>query len=51
MPRRDDDWDKWNNDRDHEIEKAQSWQYTNQYYTGAQDLDHYGQWVNTPDYG
>jgi hypothetical protein len=48
---RDDDWDKWNNDRDHEIEKAASWQYTNQYYTGAQDLDQYGQWVNTPDYG
>ena len=50
-PRRDDEWDKWNNDRDHEIEKAQSWQYTNRYYTGAQDLDRYGQWENTPDYG
>jgi hypothetical protein len=46
-----DEWDRWNNDRDHAIEKAQSWQYTNQYYTGAQDLDQNGQWQNTPDYG
>jgi hypothetical protein len=46
-----DDWDRWNNDRDHDIEKAQSWQYTNRYYAGAQDLDQYGQWENTPDYG
>jgi hypothetical protein len=46
-----DEWDRWNNDRDHAIEKAQSWQYANRYYTGAQDLDSYGNWVNTPDYG
>jgi hypothetical protein len=46
-----DEWDTWNNDRNRKIEQAQSWQYTNQYYTGAQDLDQYGQWENTPDYG
>jgi hypothetical protein len=46
-----DEWDRWNNDRDRAIEKAQSWQYANRYYTGAQDLDQYGQWENTPDYG
>ena len=46
-----DEWDKWNNDRDRDIENAQSWQYANRYYTGAQDLDQYGQWENTPDYG
>ncbi|MGB7591380.1 MAG: DUF6600 domain-containing protein [Terriglobia bacterium] len=46
-----DEWDRWNNDRDRTIEKAQSWQYANRYYTGAQDLDAYGQWENTPDYG
>ena len=46
-----DEWDRWNNDRDRAIEKAQSWQYANRYYTGAQDLDAYGQWENTPDYG
>ena len=46
-----DEWDRWNNDRDRTIEQAQSWQYANRYYTGAQDLDQYGQWQNTPDYG
>ncbi len=46
-----DDWDQWNNDRNHLIENAQSWRHTNRYYTGAQDLDAYGQWQNVPDYG
>lgn len=46
-----DDWDRWNADRNHLIENAQSWQHTNRYYTGAQDLDAYGQWQNVPDYG
>jgi hypothetical protein len=45
-----DDWDKWNKDRDHEISDARSWQYANHYYTGAQDLDRYGHWVNVPGY-
>ena len=46
-----DDWDKWNGDRDRTIESAQSWQHTNPYYTGTQDLDGNGQWSNVPDYG
>jgi len=46
-----DDWDKWNGDRDHAIESAQSWQHTNPNYTGTQDLDGNGQWTNVPDYG
>jgi len=46
-----DDWDRWNADRDHMIRDAQSWRHTNHYYTGAQDLDAYGQWQNVPDYG
>lgn len=46
-----DDWDQWNNDRNHLIENAQSWRHTNRYYTGAQDLDSNGQWQNVPDYG
>jgi len=46
-----DDWDRWNSDRDRAIEGAQSWQHTNPYYTGTQDLDPYGQWTNVPDYG
>src|SRR6202521_4124968 len=46
-----DDWDKWNGDRDRNIEGAESWQHTNTYYTGTQDLDTYGQWNDVPDYG
>jgi len=46
-----DDWDKWNTERDRNIEKAQSWQHTNPYYTGTQDLDASGQWNDVPDYG
>jgi hypothetical protein len=48
---RNDDWDKWNNDRDHVIESAESWRHTNRYYTGSQDLDSYGHWREVPDYG
>jgi hypothetical protein len=46
-----DDWDKWNGDRDRSIEGARSWQHTNPYYTGTQDLDAYGNWRSVPDYG
>ena len=46
-----DDWDRWNSDRDHTIENAQSWKHTNPYYTGTQDLDTYGGWRDVPDYG
>ena len=46
-----DDWDRWNSDRDSRISRAESWRYTNRYYTGSQDLDDYGHWVDVPDYG
>ncbi|MGB7560562.1 MAG: FecR family protein [Candidatus Acidiferrales bacterium] len=46
-----DDFDNWNVDRDHQIESAKSWQHTDRYYTGTQDLDAYGHWENVPDYG
>lgn len=49
-PRRD-DWDRWNNDRDHVITSAESWRHTNPNYTGSQDLDTYGHWSDVPDYG
>jgi len=45
-----DDWDNWNNDRDRVISSAQSWQHTNPYYVGSQDLDAYGHWEHVPDY-
>jgi hypothetical protein len=46
-----DDWDSWNNDRNHRINTAQSWHDTNRYYTGSEDLDTYGTWSEVPDYG
>jgi uncharacterized protein DUF6600/FecR-like protein len=46
-----DDWDKWNEDRDRVMEKAQSWKHVNPYYTGANDLDNNGTWSEAPDYG
>jgi FecR protein len=46
-----DDWDSWNNDRNHKISSAGSWQKTDPYYTGSEDLDTYGAWSEIPDYG
>jgi uncharacterized protein DUF6600/FecR-like protein len=46
-----DEWDNWNDGRDHTISDAQSYQHTNPYYTGSQDLDPYGEWSEVPDYG
>ena len=46
-----DDWDRWNVDRDRVIANAASWSNTNQYYVGSNDLDSYGQWMDVPDYG
>ena len=46
-----DDWDQWNNERDHMIHSARAWQHTNKYYTGSEDLDANGRWENVPDYG
>ncbi len=46
-----DDWDAWNADRDHRVETAKSFNDTNRYYTGSEDLDLYGEWSEVPDYG
>ena len=46
-----DDWDAWNADRDHRVETAKSFNNTDPYYTGSEDLDPYGEWSEVPDYG
>ena len=46
-----DDWDSWISERDNKIQNAKSWGHTDRYYTGSEDLDAYGQWKNSPDYG
>ncbi len=46
-----DEWDTWNDQRDHRISGASSWGKTDRYYTGSEDLDTYGKWSEVPDYG
>ncbi|MGB6432296.1 MAG: DUF6600 domain-containing protein [Candidatus Acidiferrales bacterium] len=46
-----DSFDTWVEGRDRQIQDAQSWQNTDPYYVGTQDLDNNGSWVNSPDYG
>lgn len=46
-----DDWDRFVSDHDRLITHAESWQHTNRYYTGTQDLDAYGHWNNVDGYG
>jgi hypothetical protein len=46
-----DDFDRWNNDRDNTVRNAQSWNKTNRYYVGSEDLDNHGRWQSVPDYG
>ena len=46
-----DDWDRFNVDRDRMIHSANSWQHTNKYYVGSEDLDAHGHWEDAPDYG
>jgi hypothetical protein len=45
------DFDKWSADRDHSEDNPKSSAYVSPDTTGAEDLDNYGTWTNTPDYG
>ena len=45
-----DGWDRWNDERDYAIANAEAWQHTNRFYTGSEDLDRYGDWVQVPGY-
>ncbi len=46
-----DEWDRWNQLRDDDLLKSQSYQYVNNSITGADALDGYGNWVYDPAYG
>jgi hypothetical protein len=48
---REDDWDRWNDQRDHEMDRSRSYQYVSRDVDGAEDLDAYGRWNNDPEYG
>ena len=46
-----DDLDRWSIDRDHRIMTSVSARYVSRDIPGYDDLDVYGSWVSTPDYG
>src|SRR5215467_822843 len=47
----DDDFDRWCYDRDNRWERSQSARYVSDDVVGYEDLDDYGGWRQTPDYG
>jgi hypothetical protein len=46
-----DAFDTWSYDRDREAQEAQAWDYVPPDTVGAEDLDQYGTWQQTPDEG
>jgi len=50
LPKKD-DWDVWNDQRNDALAQAQSPKYVEQQVAGVEDLDRYGKWVNTQEYG
>ncbi len=46
-----DDWDRWNENRDRQLEGSRSYDYVSRDIYGAEDLDSYGSWQNDPSYG
>ena len=46
-----DNWDRWNEDRDRTLERSRSYQYVSRDIYGAEDLDAYGRWVDAAPYG
>jgi hypothetical protein len=46
-----DDWDRWNVDRDRGMERSSSYRYVSPDVAGGEDLDSYGRWTTDPQYG
>src|SRR5271165_5685412 len=46
-----DDWDRWNVDRDRELLRSPSSRYVNPDIYGTESLDNSGRWMNDPQYG
>ncbi|HEU0123136.1 MAG TPA: FecR family protein, partial [Bryobacteraceae bacterium] len=46
-----DDWDRWSESRDRQLDNSRSYDYVSQDIYGAEDLDNQGRWVSTPEYG
>jgi hypothetical protein len=46
-----DDWDRWNERRDRDLERSGSYRYVSRDIYGAEDLDNHGRWVYVAPYG
>ncbi len=46
-----DNWDRWSEDRDRQLERSASYRYVDPTVYGAEDLDYHGSWVYDAPYG
>lgn len=46
-----DEWDRWNDYRDQDLQRSQAYNYVSPDVYGAEDLDGQGTWVDVPSYG
>jgi len=46
-----DEWDRWNQNRDNDLDRSNSYQYVSRDIYGADDLDGHGRWVYDAPYG
>ena len=46
-----DEWDRWNSNRDRDMERSPSRQYVSPDVYGTEDLDQHGRWVQDSQYG
>jgi hypothetical protein len=46
-----DEWDRWNDSRDRDLERSDSYKYVSRDIYGADDLDRHGRWVYDSPYG
>ena len=46
-----DDWDSWNDSRDRDLERSDSYKYVSHDVYGADDLYGHGRWIYDPPYG
>ncbi|MBM3784934.1 MAG: FecR domain-containing protein, partial [Acidobacteria bacterium] len=46
-----DDFDRWSDGRDRQLDRSRSYSYVSRDIYGAEDLDDHGRWVSTPEYG
>jgi hypothetical protein len=47
----DDEWDRWNLNRDRQLERSSSYRYVSRDIYGAEELDGHGSWVHIAPYG